>query len=275
MEASILRMAKMTESVTDPMLVFREPLRLAVSKLPRPVKLRAENSLDGFERARRLIDIDREMASFRAITAEEEAAAALFRSFQERKYPGAELLSPKDHKHKAALGPFIQAVRHQLATTGKFTMTVQLDASAPSLTISLPMSQFGIDHPDNLHLTLVQPLGIVATFPGIEPDDHFDRSLKVVAGSRQVNKLIQSEANTRNHLLYASDSGLPRSKATLATIEMRQRRAEIALMLTIAVLQTEELQGMATQCLGAFLKVLGCSKKDPSRPALGPDEKGS
>lgn len=259
----------MADSADDLVGKFREPLRLAVSNLPRPVKLRAENALSGFDRARRLLDVDREMASFRAITAEEEAAAALFRSFQLRGYPGAELLSLKDHNHKAALGPFIQAVRHQLATTGWFTMTVQLNSSAPSLAISLPMSQFGMDHPDNLHLALVQPLGVVSSFPGIEPDDHFDRSLKVVAGSRQVNKLIRSEANARNHLLYASDSSLPRSAATLASIETRQRRAEIALLLSIAVLQTDELQAMAAQCLRAFLKVLAQLKKKPLLPSKG------
>ena len=45
---------------------YRDALKLAVSNLPRPVRFRAENAFVGFDKARRLLEIDREMASFRA-----------------------------------------------------------------------------------------------------------------------------------------------------------------------------------------------------------------
>ena len=80
---------------------MRDAIRLAVENLPDEVRFRAINSFEGFDRARRLISFDREMASFRAITAEEEAVAALFRSLQIRNYPGADRLSLYSHRRKA------------------------------------------------------------------------------------------------------------------------------------------------------------------------------
>jgi hypothetical protein len=48
------------------------------------------NALDHFERSAKLFEKDREMASFRAITGEEEAATAFMKAIQLRKYPHAE-----------------------------------------------------------------------------------------------------------------------------------------------------------------------------------------
>jgi len=65
---------------------FHRLLPKAIDKLPPEVRYRAKNALDGFERARALLEIDREVASFRAITAAEEAASASIRSLQLREY---------------------------------------------------------------------------------------------------------------------------------------------------------------------------------------------
>lgn len=240
---------------------FRALLPRGIANLPRPVRLRAENALRGFDKARVLFPIDREMASFRAITAEEEAAAALFKSFQIRRYPGADVLSTKDHYAKAALGPFIQAVKHSLAPNGEFTMEVTLDWSKPSIEVSLPISQFG--GPQEYMIVLSEPLGMVGHRENQPAANFYDRSLAVVAGSRQLHKMIASEANARNRLLYASDSTLPESKATLASIDARQQRAEIALFLCIAVLQIEGHQAMGTQGIAAFSKLVGRKTKKP------------
>lgn len=121
--------------------------------------LRAQNSLTGFERARALLDIDREMAGFRAITAEEEAATALFRSLQLRGYEGANRIRLKDHFTKSALGPFIRAVQHSLSSGGNLTLRLTLEVAAPKLTVRLPLAQF--DLPDEFELTLAQPLGML------------------------------------------------------------------------------------------------------------------
>lgn len=233
----------------------------AVRNLPAEVRHRAENALDGFARAKVLLPIDREIASFRAITAAEEGASALIRSLQLREYPGAHLIDLRKHPHKAAVPFFLNAVRHEIAGDREIALTVTLSAKEPKLTVALPIRQF-VDVPDehsNMHLELVEPLGMVGSKPEVAESEFFDAAVQRVAGSRKVDKLIASEANARNRLLYAHDGGQPCSQATLESIEQRERGAKLCLLLAIAVMQVSQHQGMALQCLAGFLKVIGRS----------------
>ncbi|MEW5884951.1 MAG: hypothetical protein AB1725_12115, partial [Armatimonadota bacterium] len=65
-------------------------------------------------RAWALKDIDKEMAAFRGITAEEESVRAIFHALQKRRYPGASCLKWRDHRQKAAVDPFFRAVSQVL-----------------------------------------------------------------------------------------------------------------------------------------------------------------
>lgn len=230
----------------------------AVSQLPPPVRYRAENALDGFSRAKMLLPLDREIASFRAITAVEEAASALIRSLQLRGYPRAEFIDLKKHPHKAAVPFFLSAVRHELAGDGKIDVTITLSITPPKLTVMLPMRQFASLPEDmaDFHIQLVDPLGMVSTKAGIDEVEHFDKAVRKVAGSRKVDKLLAHEANARNRILYAHDGGLPSSQVTAESIEVRERQGILCIMLAIAVLQVEHHQGFALQCLAGFLKVI-------------------
>lgn len=246
---------------------LRDALRKAVGKLPSEVRLRALNAYDGFDRARMLLSIDREIASFRAITAEEEAAAALFRSLQLRGYPGAERLNLGNHQHKAALGPFLAAVAESMVAKPPLRIQLTIDFSEPSIEVHLPLHTNGIIFPgsETLRLTLVEPLGLTGHKEDGSSADFFDKYLDRIAKaskSSNVRRLIKREANARNTLLYASDNNTPKSKATTATIDTRQRRAEIALCLCIAVLQTKSHQALAAQALAAFLRIV---KKDDAQ----------
>ncbi len=238
---------------------FHRLLPKAIRKLSPEVRYRAENALDGFARAKALLPIDREIASFRAITAAEEAASALIRSLQLREYPGAHSVDLRKHPHKAAVPFFLNAVRHEIAGDREIDLTVTLSADPPKLTVALPVRQF-VDLPDdlaNVHLELADPLGMVGSRPGVAESDYFDAAVQRVAGSRKVDKWIASEANARNRILYAHDGGLPCSQATLRSIEQRERSANLCLLLAIAVMQVDHHQGMALQCLAGFLKVIG------------------
>ena len=234
----------------------------AVTRLPPEVRYRAQNALDGFARAKVLLPIDREMASFRAITAAEEAASALIRSLQLRAYPGASSVDLRKHAHKAAVQFFLNAVRHELAGDREIDLTVTLSADPPKLVVALPVRQF-VDLPDdlaNVHIELVEPLGLIGSKLGVDEEDFFDEAVQRVAGSRKVDKLIASVANARNRILYAHDAGLPRSEATLQSIEQRERDGRLCLLLAIAVMQVKHHQGMALQCLAAFLKIIRRSR---------------
>lgn len=231
----------------------------AIKNLPGPIRYRAENALDGFARAKKLFPLDREIASFRAITAAEEAASALIRSLQLRKYPGADQIKLWMHPHKAAVYFFLSAVHHEVFRNKVVTMDVTLSADPPKLTIALPIRQFAQLPPDmeDYRIVLTDPLGMVGSRPGIAEDDYFDAAVQKVAGSRRVDKLIAKEANGRNRILYAHDAGLPRSQATLEGIDARERGAKLCITLAIAIMQVDHHQGMALQCLRGFLKVIG------------------
>lgn len=247
---------------TDPTVNFRIRLRDAVAHLPAPVRHRLTNSFSGFERARTLLPVDREMASFRAITAGEEAAAALFRSLQLRGYPGSESLSLKLHQHKAALGPFIHAVRHQLFGQHHIEATMTLTVQPPMLTVALPVSQF-VPGADKFMLQLEHPLDwISAESDGSLSANRFADAMDKVAGDRSVDRLITAEANARNRLLYAHDGGLPVSKATAQDINHRELQAELMAFLCIAVLQTDQQQRLAQHSLDAFLQIVRRSRVD-------------
>lgn len=251
---------------------LRDGIRQAIEKLPNPVKMRARNAFEGFDKARQLLAVDREIASFRAITAEEEATSALFRSLQLRKYPGSERLSLYSHPHKAALAPFIAAVKMAIVgEDGSINIQLTLDIAKPEVVISVRFTEFGVVIPgrDDLSLQLVEPLGLLGVKEGISPANFYDRQFAKVADTvnvRHIMDFIKTEANARNRLLYASDTSLPTSKATEETIEFRQRRADTSLLLAIAALQVETHQAMAVQGIAAFLKMVGKALEEQTSP---------
>lgn len=255
---------------------MRELLGLAASKLPKPVRYRAQNALLGFERALLLIDTDREMASFRAITAEEEAASALFNALKLRKYPGAEKLNLGNHRHKAALGPFLHAVRASLSDAPIKNAQVIFDAKAPSVHLHFPLSDMGVVSPPGLdyHVTLEEPLDVHSTRAG-EPGPYlFDAELKALVTATQsssIARMVAKQANDRNTLLYASDGALPKSRATVETITARRDGADLAIFLAIAILQTPTLQSLAMRALEAFLGVIGQELDQPMPYPADPD----
>src|SRR4051812_32687695 len=75
-----------------------------------PGRASAKNAVRHIDKANAIADTDPDMAAFRAITAEEEAATALFHSLKRHRYPGSELLKPRDHLQKNAVAPFCSAV---------------------------------------------------------------------------------------------------------------------------------------------------------------------
>lgn len=64
---------------------IQEALGRLTATLPGAIRYRFENTLENADRSFALLSCDREMASFRAITAEEEAATALIKCLQQRR----------------------------------------------------------------------------------------------------------------------------------------------------------------------------------------------
>lgn len=209
---------------------------------------------------------DREMASFRAITGEEEAATALMMAVQLKGYPGADRFNPRNHHHKAAVVACVVAIGKTLQPVlAEFQLTFHFEKGR--IDMKIPLSTFGVANADGLGLQFVEPLGLLHVREGVPGDKVFAEALSgLVDGSEfaNVRKLIAAQANSRNRLLYASDKALPKSEATAEGLENRKNRALTMLVLTVMVLQSSTHQAMVTQAVPAFLSVISKVPEDPT-----------
>lgn len=98
-----------------PLSEWQVAVEEASNRLVPRVKHRARSAFEHLRKAWRLRGLDNEMAIFRAITAEEEAATALILALQIQCYPGADQLRPWNHVHKSAFWPLILAVNNFLS----------------------------------------------------------------------------------------------------------------------------------------------------------------
>lgn len=233
-------------------------LRRLAATLPGVVKFRLLNSLDQFDRSFRLLDTDKEMASFRGITGEEEAATVLIKAIQLRSYPHAREFNARDHQHKAAVIACVMAIAAEVAPLlAEFQLTFDFEKKRAD--VKMPLSNFGIVGADNLAIQPVEPLDLAHRKGGTEEAKLFDAALANLAGRsnfENIKRMVSAQANARNTLLFASDSALPESKATREHLENRKKRALILLVLAIMVLQTRKHQSLVCQATLAFLGVI-------------------
>jgi hypothetical protein len=233
------------------------------------VKFRLLNTLEHFDRSSRLFGSDREMASFRAITGEEEAATALIKAIQLRRYRHAEEFKPRDHQHKAAVIACVMAIAKAVFPILREFQLV-FDFQRKRVDVKIPLSNFDLAGLEHLAIQPVEPLDFVHTREGLSETRLFEEVLEGLATQSNFNsikRMVSEQANARNRLLYASDSSLPYSQATQISIENRKRNALILLVLAVMVLQSRKHQGLVRQTILAFLGVI--SKLPPEVDAEG------
>ncbi|ANL74071.1 hypothetical protein AMC83_CH04154 [Rhizobium phaseoli] len=202
--------------------------------------------------------IDSEMSLFRAITAEEEAASALMLALKQRRYPGAQKLKPRDHSHKSAISPFLDAVGNMLAGADlpPSKLTIKRE-DRPAIHISLDLGAI-VKHPN---LRFAQPDNPFNFTLSVEGNAYmFEKELLEIAtgsGAESIRQHVQNETNLRNRLLYATDEGYPTVTFQDEALLRRRDRVNRLCLLTIGILQTKQHQLFAAQCLQAFLLMLG------------------
>lgn len=208
----------------------------------------------------RLHPVDSEMSMFRAITGEEEAASGLMLALVQQRYPGAKKLKPRDHTHKAAVTPFLDAVRNLLASTSVPPPKLSLSMGRPpALSISLDLRALGISNEPKF-ATPDQPFNFALRKGGDEKVYLFEKELAEIAsfsGASNIKAAILNRANLRNRLLYASDAGVPTVQFPDETLLRYRDRIYRLCLLTIGILQTKQHQLFAAQNLKAFLAALG------------------
>lgn len=213
------------------------------------------------EKAWALAEIDAEMAAFRAITAEEEAATAVFHSLRRHRYPGSQKLNSRSHLHKNALWPFVEAVAELFAQADKelgLRPRIIVNAEGAKTKLELWWDISKVSSQEGLAAAPQPPLNFSVTQESGALHD-FGSQLDAVAKTKQRDSILvylKHRANMRNRILYATAQGMPTVTALNAFLPHQRLvvRGLITLFLLIDPYPQQQL--FARQATLAFLKML-------------------
>ncbi len=240
------------------------------------VKQCGKNAITHLTKAWHIRDIDKEMAIFRGITAEEEAASSLFYSLKNNRYHNADRLLFKEHTYKLGIFPFLQAI-------GKFMFDFLGQKNSP-------FESFSVNHVNKdgrraLELGLKFRGSDMVASP--QPPLHFaitntdtgavctfeDSFAELISGDsyRDALAYIKELAGQRNKILYASAERQPMVTGDTAEYLLNQKR-KIFVILQILLLsdpwhKKEGASGFVQQSLDSFLLLLEkIQREDVTRP---------
>lgn len=174
-------------------------LRRLQDDLPGSLRYRFQNALDQFEKSAILFPIDREMASFRAITGEEEAATALMECLRLRGYTYANKFERHNHQHKAGVMACVLAIANTVRPMLREFQLV-FDYERRRIDLKIPLANLGVVGADGYVIQFVEPLGLVHHRGGIAESRLFDEALNSLAENTQsdgINRLVRDRANSR------------------------------------------------------------------------------
>jgi hypothetical protein len=231
-----------------------------------PGRHAARSAILHIVRAFKLQGVDDEMALIRALTAEEEAARAIFFALRRRGYPGADQLRLKSHKHKHAVVPFVAAVGKLIAKVGVAKPQLQIlrvdgkDTLRLLVELTLPDGRhiaFTPEPPLNFTLKLGNRLHDFA--PEVA---ELTSEMNVATIQQYVGQLMAQ----RESLLYASDRGVARVKGDI-TNRLREHRGNVFSHLALfLVIDLFGQQLFVAQGLQAFLRVMAIIPDPDSEP---------
>lgn len=236
---------------------FQRELVALIDNQPAPGKHSARNALRNLERAWDLLPVDREMALFRAITAEEEAATAVFHALQRHRYPGADRINWQNHDFKSAVMPFFRALVYVFADMQGLECGLQIDADDGPKCVKTWV-KLTLPNGDARKALPIPPLHYELTVGDRQHD--FANEIRQLASDRNVEsvrQVVKSRANERNELLYASAQGIPNVVGDLET-HLRHRQRDVFALLTAYLLidPYRDHQLFVVQCLDAFLAMM-------------------
>lgn len=243
----------------------------------------ARNAIRHLEKAWEIRAIDKEMAAFRVITAEEEAATATFHTLKKYTYPRADLIRHRDHAFKAALFPFLRAVMVTLSVVQHTQPQVFIDKTKTPKKLAIRFNAKKLANlPDDdgkpLYAEPIPPLNMAIRLNDVEVLDFGERMAKLAeaGGFAKIIDYVRNEANFRNRILYAASDGIPSIEFADGFIPSRRDRVFGMLTLYLLIDQYPEHQLFVVQCLQGFLKLhvkfepdLSAFENLPQRPSDG------
>lgn len=237
--------------------------------MPDPSRWPAFNAVRHLNRAWRLREIDPQMAMFRAVTAEEEAATAIFHALKRRGYSGAAKLKHRDHIHKNAVIPFFDAITRVVAQVGDQMPKTELILNSKEKRMEIRFRPLDPVDEDNFWAYPTPPLhfslsGGPATGK-MEKEDFAEGVKSIVTGAnvKDIYEYIKNRANFRNQLLYAAPDGYPNvSQDIESEIQHIQRHVFIILRMYMLIDPYPGKQLFVQQALDAFLRILRVIPKD-------------
>jgi hypothetical protein len=243
----------------DPTDFEFEVIKLLETLAP-PGQHAAKNALWHLNRAWKIHSLDPEMAYLRAVTAEEEAASALFASLKRRHYQGADKLRRDNHGHKCAVVPFFEAVARVLDESLKDcplreppAVLVNREESRLQLVLSYKFMQ-----PDEEGLP-EPPLNFefTASDGPLPFAQELERRVKE-SGAASVERSLTERVKRREQVLYAVDTGINRLQEPDVLSKLQVFRAVIFRLLTLTLLidPYAERSPFIQMCLDAFVQVL-------------------
>ncbi|MCG3661664.1 hypothetical protein [Aliarcobacter butzleri] len=163
------------------------------------------NAIHHLKMTFKIKELDPEMALFRAITAEEELARAIFIILKEQKYENSNRIKDQEHKYKQSLSIFIGLIENFFY---KF-----LEENSLFEDISLFMDneeklQLKIKLKEREPFSPTPPLNFSLCVN--DENYNFEEELgELISKSdfKDFEKLIKKEINLRNEILYANDRG--------------------------------------------------------------------
>lgn len=179
-------------------------------------------------------------------------------------YPGADRLDFRRHDHKAGVTPFLQAVGKVLAVVEFARPRIRMSwpGNKPRMDVYFSAVALGLSADPDETVYSDDPFDFVARSGAHGEEGEvvtFAEELADIAsrqGTSEIFELIRKEANLRNVLLYAQESGIPKAEFDRALLLHRMMRVCVILQVTIAILQTSTLQTFVIQCVEAYLAAL-------------------
>lgn len=246
----------------------RAALLSMIDKAPKNSRGSVKHAWEQIDKARLLAGVDNEMAAFRAITAEEEAATAIIKEITSIGYNHSKQLRAYNHSHKAGIWHLLTVISkfmHETGSMRKFAVSEGDGDLKGKLTISFPSPIPA----DSGWISPVPPLNV-----SITSDDKrigFTNQANKLASeksSKNLIKFIEREANIRNELIYASPEGIPSvEKPPLEFIAEREKRVMVLTQAYLLISQYREKQLFVQQSLDAYIQMLGKTAND-LHPAL-------